>query len=92
MKEGDSVEVTYKGTFLDGSVFDPGSQPIKMVYSKNMALIKGFAEVLGKMNEGEKAKVLIPSTVGYGERGMGPIQPYTPLVFDLEMVKVKSNK
>jgi FKBP-type peptidyl-prolyl cis-trans isomerase FkpA len=91
VKDGDSIEVVYKGTHLDGSVFDPGNQPIKMVYSQNMSLIKGFVDVLGKMNEGEKVKVLIPSAVAYGARGYGPIQPYTPLVFDMEMVKVKSN-
>lgn len=92
VKDGDSVEIQYKGTFLNGDVFDPGQRHIKMVYSKNMALIKGMIDVVGQMNEGEKAKVLIPSAAAYGARGGGPIQPYTPLVFDLEMVKVTANK
>ena len=92
VKEGDSIEVTYKGTFLDGGVFDPGSQPLKMVYSKSMSLIKGWVNILGEMNEGEKVKVLIPSAMGYGPMGRGSIPPYTPLVFELQVVKVTSNK
>ena len=90
VQEGDSVEIQYKGTFLDGSVFDPGSRPINMVYSKNMSLIQGWVKIIGKMNQGDKVRVLIPSKLGYGAQGMGPIQPYTPLIFDMEMVSVKS--
>lgn len=92
VKEGDSIEVHYKGTFLNGSIFDPGTVPIKMIYSKNMGLIKGWVKILGQMNEGEKVKVLIPSAMAYGPMGNRGIPPYTPLVFDLQVVKVKSNK
>jgi FKBP-type peptidyl-prolyl cis-trans isomerase len=92
VQEGDSVEIKYKGTFLDGNVFDPGNQPINMVYSKNMHLIQGWVKIIGKMNQGDKVRVLIPSEMGYGPRGMGPIQPYTPLIFDMEMVSVKPHK
>jgi FKBP-type peptidyl-prolyl cis-trans isomerase len=44
------------------------------------------------MSQGDKMKVLIPSKMGYGARGGGPIQPYTPLIFDMEIISVKSNK
>lgn len=49
--------------------------------------------MLGMMREGEKATILVPSSLAYGPRQMGPvIAPYSPLVFDLEVVKVKANK
>lgn len=90
--EGDSIVVKYKGTFLDGNVFDPGTRNLNMVYSKHMSLIQGWISVLGKMNGGDKVTVLIPSAMGYGAPGRAPIKPYTPLLFDMELVSVKSNK
>ena len=92
VQDGDSVVVKYKGTFLDGGVFDPGTQPYKLMYSKNASVIQGWISVLGKISQGDKMKVLIPSKMGYGARGGGPIQPYTPLIFDMEIISVKSNK
>ena len=92
VEEGDSLVVKYKGSFLDGGVFDPGTQPFKIVYSKTTPVIQGWISILGKMSQGDKIKVLIPSKMGYGARGGGPIQPYTPLVFDMELISVKSNK
>jgi FKBP-type peptidyl-prolyl cis-trans isomerase FkpA len=92
VQEGDSVEIKYKGTYLDGGTFDPGSQPINMVYSRSMSLIQGWVKIIGKMNGGDKVRVLIPSKMGYGANGMGPIKPYTPLIFDMELVSVKPHK
>jgi FKBP-type peptidyl-prolyl cis-trans isomerase FkpA len=97
IKDGDSVKVTYNGTTLDGVVFDASSKhpggPLALKYSHDMQLIKGWVEMLGTMHEGDKAKILLPSAIAYGERKMGnEILPYTPLLFDLEVVKVTSNK
>ena len=85
---GDSCEVKYKGMFLDGKIFDPGTRPYTVVYSQNAAVIKGWISILGKMREGEKVTVLIPSSMGYADHGMGPIQPYTPLLFEMELLRV----
>ena len=91
--EGDSIEVKYRGTLLDGKVFDPGSRNLKMVYAKNMSLVQGWVSILGKMNQGDKVRVLIPSSRGYGAGGSGPdIKGFTPLIFEMEMIRVKSNK
>jgi len=102
IKEGDSVVVNYVGTLLDGTAFDPapgnggpGYSTIKLEYSKDQSVIKvirGWINVLGNMREGEKAKVLLPSSMAYGPRSMGPIQAFSPLVFDMTVVSVKSNK
>jgi FKBP-type peptidyl-prolyl cis-trans isomerase len=100
IKEGDSIQVGYKGMLLDGTIFDqsdkgPGHTTLGLLYSKDpntIRVIQGWINILGKMHEGESAKVLIPSALAYGARGMGPIQPFTPLIFEMEVVSVKSNK
>jgi FKBP-type peptidyl-prolyl cis-trans isomerase FkpA len=97
VKEGDSVSVGYTGMFLDGTIFDKsdkgqGTRTLNLLYSKNMSLIKGWISILGKMHEGDKVTVLIPSAMAYGPQGRATIAPYTPLVFDMELVSVKSNK
>lgn len=98
VEEGDSLEISYRGVFLDGTGFDPApgsgktKNSFKIVYSKNMSLIPGWVKILGGMSQGGKVTVLIPSKMAYGVRGMGPIQPYTPLIFDMELISVKSAK
>jgi len=95
--EGDSIDVGYTLKSLDGTILEQsdkgsGNRTFKLLYSKTMPLIKGWIDVLGKMHEGDKVTVLIPSAMAYGPQGRGNILPYTPLVFDMEMVRVKSNK
>ena len=41
------------------------------------------------MRMGEKMRIWIPSKIAYGEAGYGAIAPYTPLIFDLNLVEVK---
>ncbi|MGP8215018.1 MAG: FKBP-type peptidyl-prolyl cis-trans isomerase [Bacteroidia bacterium] len=91
---GDNVEVKYKGMFLDGRVFDQsanhgGKGTFSFVYSADVPLIQGWIKVIGNMCEGEKLTVLIPSWLAYGQRGAGGLIPgNTPLLFDIEVVKV----
>jgi len=91
---GHDVEVKYKGMFLDGRVFDAsanhgGKGTFSFVYSPDVPLIQGWIDVIGNMQEGEKVSVLIPSWLAYGSRGAGGlIPPFTPLLFDIEVVKV----
>jgi FKBP-type peptidyl-prolyl cis-trans isomerase len=106
---GDTVMVNYTGYLLNGQVFDtsiqanakaagveqPGRpyEPIPVVLGSH-GVIPGWEEGLALLNEGAKAKFIIPSKLGYGEQGMGngAIPPYATLVFDLEIVKVKPGK
>ena len=100
IEEGDSVQIKYVGTFLDGKEFDksdhgPGHQTMGLIYSKDervIRVIQGWIDVLGKMHQGDKYKVLIPSMLAYGPRGYNGIPPATPVIFDMEAVSVKSNK
>lgn len=58
------------------------------INDKNRPLIPGWKEGALLMSEGEKARLFIPSYLGYGSHGMGPISPNMDLIFDLEIIKV----
>ncbi|MBQ9548749.1 MAG: FKBP-type peptidyl-prolyl cis-trans isomerase [Bacteroidales bacterium] len=84
----DTVWVNYKGTLLDGSVFDEtpeGAEPIQMQLSR---VIKGWTEGLQLVGEGGKIKLFIPSELAYGEQGNQGIEPNSTLIFDVEVSKV----
>ena len=91
-QKGDTALVHYKGYLLNGDVFDSSykrGKPIKVIIGKG-SVIEGWQEAIPKMNEGEKAKIIVPWRLAYGKKGPGPIPPYANLVFDLELKKIKS--
>lgn len=63
--------------------------PAAMAYSPDSQLIAGFREALLGMKVGDKWRVFIPSHLGYGEQGRGPIPPNASLVFDLEITGIQ---
>jgi peptidylprolyl isomerase len=84
----DFVKVHYHGTLLDGRVFDSSvsrGQPIE--FSLNQ-VIKGWTEGLQLMQVGEKARLYIPSELGYGNRGSGMIPPGSLLIFEVELLAI----
>ncbi len=90
VKKGDKITVKYRGTFLDGKVFDEtkDGQPD---FTFNVGLgqvIQGWDEGLQLMKEGDTFKFIIPWNLAYGSRGSGPISPYTTLVFEVQLMKV----
>lgn len=52
-------------------------------------IAKGFVEALQLIGKGGKITAIMPSKLGYGEQGGGPIGPYSPLVFDIEIKDIK---
>ncbi|MFN8277760.1 MAG: peptidylprolyl isomerase [Chitinophagales bacterium] len=89
--KGKTVSVHYNGTFLDGKKFDSSydrGQPISFVLGQGQ-VIPGWDEGIALMKVGTKMKLIIPSNLAYGERGVGPIPPNTPLVFETELMDVK---
>lgn len=89
--DGKLVSVHYTGKLLDGAVFDSSverGEPIQFILGAHQ-VIPGWEEGIALMQEGEKGTLLIPSDLAYGEYGQGPIAPYSPLVFDVELVKVE---
>ena len=84
------VDVLYTGSFLDGTVFDKRldvQNPFRCKVGSN-GLVDGWNEALQRMKEGGKVVVVLPSNSAYGEKGYGPIPPYTPIVFEIELLKV----
>ena len=87
---GHRVKVHFIGKFLDGTVFDSSysrGEPIEFELGRGY-VISGWDQSILKMRKGGKALLLIPSDIGYGE-GRGQIPPYTPLVFEVELIDVK---
>ena len=87
---GKKVAVHYVGKLLDGTEFDNSikrGEPIEFILGQGQ-VIPGWDEGIAMMKEGGKATLLIPSDLAYGERGNQAIPPCSPLVFDVELVKV----
>lgn len=85
----DTVEVKYKGTLLDGTVFDETTGDETRTFNANR-VIKGWTEGLGLLGEGGKATFYIPSELAYGERGTRGISPNSVLIFDVEVVRISA--
>ena len=90
-EKGKSVSVHYEGSLDNGQVFDSSyrrKDPITFTLG-NGQVIQGWDEGIALLKEGDKARFVIPSYLGYGERGAGGvIPPNATLVFDVELVKV----
>ena len=87
---GDTVSVHYQGTLLSGEEFDSsiGGEPIKFPVGMNY-VIPGWEKTLMEMKPGEKRTVIIPSALAYGANGAGGIvKPFSPLLFEMELVSV----
>jgi FKBP-type peptidyl-prolyl cis-trans isomerase FkpA len=84
-----TVKVNYKGTFIDGKVFDaseshggPATFPLNQV-------IRCWTEGVAMMKVGGKAQLVCPPSIAYGERGApGAIPPNSTLVFEVELLAI----
>jgi FKBP-type peptidyl-prolyl cis-trans isomerase len=101
---GDTAVVNYTGRLPNGKIFEtsvkevaikekqpmePGRQyaPIRIPVGQ-AKVIPGWDEGLQLMNKGSKATFVIPSAIAYKDQGVGPIGPYTPIIFEMEMVEI----
>jgi FKBP-type peptidyl-prolyl cis-trans isomerase len=101
---GDTVVLNYVGKFLSGKVFDTSikSEAIKGKLQINPmnpykplrfplgtpGMIPGLNEAMLLVGKGAKATFIMPSSLAYGDRGNQMIGPFTPLVFDVELVDI----
>jgi len=89
----DTVEVRYKGSLVDGKIFDSSEHAGGSVTFTMQGIIPGWQEVLQLMPVGSRWEVIIPPKLAYGERGVGrQIGPNTTLVFDIELLSIKTNE
>ena len=87
--QGATVEVHYKGTLMDGTVFDSSYDRGETIKFPLKDLIQGWQEGIPGMKVGGKRKLTIPYEKAYGERGVpGAIPPKSDLKFEIELVGV----
>jgi len=91
-EKGKTVSVHYKGTLTDGTVFDSSykrNKPIDFPLGMGQ-VIAGWDEGVGLLKVGDKARLVIPSDLGYGSRGAGGVIPAdATLIFDVELMAIK---
>lgn len=87
----DSVTVHYTGTFLNGEVFDSSverKEPFKFAVSYS-SVIEGWVEAVQLMSKGAKYKFYVPYQLGYGDRFLPGIKPYSMLIFEIELLGIE---
>jgi peptidylprolyl isomerase/FKBP-type peptidyl-prolyl cis-trans isomerase FklB len=85
---GDLLVLNYDGKLADGATFDSSEQQGGMARMTFDGLIPGWMEGLKLMRPGDTWMLYVPSRLGYGSRGQGPIPPDSPLVFKIELIAV----
>lgn len=84
----DKVKVNYKGTLLDGTVFDSSYDRGTPAEFELNRVIPGWTEGIQLMSVGSKYKFYIPSQLAYGERANGKIKANSLLIFEVELLDV----
>ncbi|XP_067682499.1 peptidyl-prolyl cis-trans isomerase FKBP2-like [Haliotis asinina] len=91
-KKGDTLKMHYTGRLEDGTEFDSSlsrNEPFTFTLGAGQ-VIKGWDQGLFGMCEGEKRKLVIPSDVGYGDRGAPPKIPGgATLIFEVDLIKIE---
>jgi FKBP-type peptidyl-prolyl cis-trans isomerase FkpA len=84
----DQVKVNYKGTLIDGKVFDSNEGKAPVTFGVGQ-VIKGWSEALQLMPVGSKWKIYIPQELAYGAHETGSIPPFSTLVFEVELLSIE---
>lgn len=100
----DTISVNYTGKLLDNRVFDTSIESVARANSIFVSsrkyeplrypigfgfTIPGFEFAILKMEQGDKATVIMPSLYGYGNSEQGGIPKNSPLIFEIELIEVK---
>lgn len=89
---GDKVSVHYEGTLSDGTKFDSSydrGKPFEFILGNN-SVIEGWEEGVKGMKIGEIRELRIPSSMGYGDYGQGPIPGKAGLIFKVELLGISN--
>ncbi|ADI28795.1 FKBP-type peptidyl-prolyl cis-trans isomerase [Methylotenera versatilis] len=88
--KSDKVKVHYKGTLIDGTVFDSSYDRGEPIVFPVTGVIAGWVEGLQLMQVGSKFELVIPSQLAYGANGSGPtIGPDATLIFEVELLDIE---
>lgn len=92
-KSGDTITVHYTGTLVDGTKFDSSydrNEPFTFTIDSGQ-VIKGWDKGCIGMKVGEKRKLTIPPELGYGSQPQGNIPANSTLIFEIELLEIKSS-
>lgn len=91
IQPGDSVEIKYTGRFLDGQVFDgsqmAGGSALRYRVGDGRRLL-AWEQAVTSMKAGGISRLVLSSSNAYGASGAGPIPPNTPVIYDIEVIRV----
>ena len=87
-KATDKVRTHYKGTLIDGTVFDSSYERGEPVEFAVAGVIRGWTDALQQMPVGSKWTLYIPAQLAYGANGSGPIGPNATLIFEIELLGI----
>jgi len=94
-EKGDRAVIHYTGHLLDGTKFvSSHDEQIPFEFTKSAGnVIKGWEQSVAEMSIGSKYTFYIPSSLAYGETGLGNIvEPNTVVVFDIELLDIKKKR
>lgn len=90
-KTGELITMSYIASLPDGTeLFNSYTQgeTITTVWGDNR-LLPGWEEGLGLMNEGAKAKLVLPPSLAFGEQGGGAIPPNSQIILEVELLEIQ---
>ena len=85
----DNVVIKLKGTKIDGSVFLSSND--KAFETNFRSMPSGLIDGILLMTPGAKYKFYLPYTLAYGESGYQTVEPYSTVIFDVELIEIVKN-
>lgn len=86
----DTVKVHFRGTLLDGTVFDSSDNRTEPVVVRPNSVIPAWTEALPIMSVGAKWKLFVPADLGYGDKVAATnIPPGATLIFEVELLSIE---
>ena len=86
-KSGEEITVRYKGSLMDGTVFDQTAGDATTSFILRQ-VIPGWQVALKLMRPGDKWRIFIPAYMAYGSSAKPEIPADSPLIFDVELVSI----
>ena len=87
----DVATVRYKGSLIDGTVFDQTEGEETASFPVN-GVIKGWSDILQQMKEGSSVEMMIPADQAYGGDERGAIKAFSTLLFTVDLISAKSQE
>ena len=86
------VKVNYEGRLVNDTIFDSSYKRGEPALFRANQVIKGWTEALCHMPEGSVWEVYIPQEQAYGERQQNKIDPFSALIFKIELLEVNAKR